>query len=209
MARQRPWTEERLHKLRGMIIKGLTNRQIAEADGVSPEAISWAIKKYVHENATPSKDNHGMTKTSTYRVWWGMICRCKHPVTHGYALYGGRGIKVCDRWLKFENFLEDMGVKPDGMSLGRRDNDKDYEPGNCRWETNHTQQRNRSNNVSVEWEGVQWTQADLCAHLGIKSTHIPRNMARGMTRIEAIQHLIKLKEKRDAKIKPSETAIPS
>jgi hypothetical protein len=79
----------------------------------------------------------------TYHSWAGMIARCTNPKNSRYKDWGGRGIKVCERWRKFKNFLADMGQKPTGMSLDRINNDGDYRPDNCRWATWKEQNHNR------------------------------------------------------------------
>lgn len=84
--------------------------------------------------------------TPTYTSWSAMKARCLRPGRENYKNYGGRGITVCDRWLGpngFENFLADMGERPDGRTLDRIDGDGHYEPGNCRWATSSEQNRNR------------------------------------------------------------------
>jgi hypothetical protein len=89
---------------------------------------------------------HGYSKTKIYRVWSGIIQRCNNPNNKDYKDYGGRGIVVCKRWLKFENFLKDMGEVPFGLTLDRINNDKNYYKKNCRWATWNQQANNRRNN---------------------------------------------------------------
>jgi len=96
-------------------------------------------KKYVSDK----HKTHGMAKTSTYRVWSGMKTRCLNPKSTNYTLYGGRGVLICDRWMLFENFLEDMGNRPDSMTLDRIDVNGNYEPSNCRWATKKEQGENK------------------------------------------------------------------
>lgn len=86
-----------------------------------------------------------MSKTPTYVSWRAMVSRCTDPGNASYPSYGGRGIKVCDRWLNFENFLADMGPRLSlDHSIDRENRDCDYEPGKCRWATREEQNANRT-----------------------------------------------------------------
>lgn len=91
-----------------------------------------------------------LRKKPIYYIWASMLTRCLNPKAKCFKNYGGRGITVCERWLKFENFLADMGEKPDGLSLDRIENDKGYYKENCRWATFEEQANNRRNNVMIK-----------------------------------------------------------
>lgn len=92
-----------------------------------------------------SSRRRGNKQTTTYTIWLNMLKRCANPRDTHYDRYGGRGITVCDRWRQsFEAFIADMGERPDGLTLERKENDGDYEPGNCRWATRAEQSRNSS-----------------------------------------------------------------
>lgn len=98
------------------------------------------------------KTTHNLSNTPTYVSWQSMKSRCTYEYTIGWQHYGGRGITVCDRWSgSFENFLEDMGLRPSlSFSLDRIDPNGNYEPGNCRWATSSEQNLNkRRNNAKV------------------------------------------------------------
>lgn len=139
---------------------------------------------------------HGLSKTPIYRLWWGMVSRCTHPKTKGFAAYSTLETPICKEWLSFENFYADMGDRPEGMTIERIDNDKGYSKENCRWATVKEQNRNKDTNVLVDWNGETFVQIDLCKQLNIYPTHIPRLLKRGFSRVGAIEHLVKLQENR-------------
>ena len=94
---------------------------------------------------------HGLHGTALYWAWCSMMARCYYPRYKGWKNYGGRGITVCKRWHKFENFAADMGSHPGkGWSLDRIDNNGNYEPNNCRWATSLMQGRNTRRNKLTE-----------------------------------------------------------
>lgn len=112
--------------------------------------------------------SHGKTGSRAYRIWQNMLNRCRREKDEFWHRYGGRGIKVCDRWQVFENFLKDMGEPEPGMQLDRVENDGDYSPDNCRWATVKEQAQNRTSNVRYQYSGKSKTLTEWAAAVGIK-----------------------------------------
>lgn len=115
-----------------------------------------------------SNTKHGMYGTQEYYIWQGMLKRCYNKNSPYYARYGGRGITVCDRWHKFENFYDDMRDKPEGLSLERIDNNKEYSKDNCMWATSKEQANNRENNVVLTYGGKTQSISMWEQELGFK-----------------------------------------
>lgn len=130
---------------------------------------------FQREQARLSRRLHGHTagynETRTYGCWMDIRKRCSRTEeqnAEAWRNYGSRGIKVCERWQNsFEAFLEDMGECPGGLSIDRIDNDKGYEPGNCRWATAREQVLNRRNTRMVEWNGETLPLSILCERLNL------------------------------------------
>lgn len=111
---------------------------------------------------------HGMYGTPIYEIWHGMKARTTNPKMRDYPRYGGRGITVCDEWKEsFEAFYRDMGDRPEGLSLERKDNNGPYSKANCVWATVSQQARNRRNNHFLTLNGVRKTIIEWSEETGL------------------------------------------
>lgn len=133
------------------------------------------------EKMRSERTRHGHATTPTYLAWSHMKSRCENRNNKDYADYGGRGIRVCDRWQDFANFLADMGEKPSAShSIDRYpDNDGNYEPGNCRWATVLQQANNKRNNRILEFNGRRQTVPEWARELGFAASAIHGRLAKG------------------------------
>jgi hypothetical protein len=123
---------------------------------------------------------HAKSNTFEFRVWCHMRRRCGSPTNPRFADYGGRGILVCERWADFSQFLADMGHAPSpNHSIDRIDNNGNYEPGNCRWATNHEQSRNTRRTRLLTIAGQTMCLKDWAARIGIGDRALSARIARG------------------------------
>lgn len=123
---------------------------------------------------------HGLSRTPTYRAWLDMRYRCRNPNNKAYKNYGGRGITVCKEWNEsFAAFLADMGECPEGLSLNRQNNELGYFKDNCRWTTVEVQQRNKRNNIYINYEGIQYTRTELAVKFNLEPNTLKWRLQHG------------------------------
>jgi hypothetical protein len=115
-----------------------------------------------------------------------MLKRCRNEAHKFWRHYGGRGITVCDRWLKFENFLADMGERPKGKTLDRIDNDGNYHHGNCRWATAEQQSQNRRTAVVLEFRGKRLPITEWCRSKSLSRNVVYLRLRRGWSAERAL-----------------------
>ena len=139
------------------------------------------------EIAKEKHTSHGMSKLPTYKLWMGIKKRCENPNDKAYNNYGGRGIKVYDEWHSFENFLRDMGEKPEGMSLDRIDNDKGYYKENCRWATAFTQSNNKRNNKMLTYKNKTQSMSLWATEIGMSYDVLSGRIFKGWSTEKAIE----------------------
>ena len=138
-------------------------------------------------NEKRAESSHGMVGSPEYRAWQDMLNRCRNAGLSNYNDYGGRGISVCERWKKFENFLEDMGKRPFGKySIERVDNDGDYEPDNCKWANSKEQSRNRRTNRFLTVGDRTMCVTDWERRLGVSKGCIRHRLKRGWSELDAV-----------------------
>jgi hypothetical protein len=129
---------------------------------------------------------------SEYHAWASMKSRCMNPNVHSFKRYGARGIKVCDRWMRFENFYEDMGPKPsERHSLERLDTDGNYEPSNCVWADAFQQASTRTNVRSICAFGKTMTAAAWQRETGIPASVIRNRIDSGWREEQAVSHPVR------------------
>lgn len=136
-------------------------------------------KERVKEVRTKHGHSAHSQESRTYNTWKTMLKRCQNPNYKDFNNYGGRGIIVCERWQSFENFLADMGERPEGKTLDRKENDKGYYPENCKWADWFEQANNRRNNHFLTHNGKTQTLAQWTKELGFKRTTIITRLRHG------------------------------
>ncbi len=140
----------------------------------------------IQQRCTTHGHTVGHTTSRSYRAWQNMKRRCLKTTYKDYPDYGGRGIKVCDRWLKFENFYADMSERPEGLTLDREDNDGDYTPENCKWATPKEQANNRRTNRLITFRGRVQTMAQWADELMLSQATLYNRLSRGWSIEQAL-----------------------
>lgn len=130
---------------------------------------------------------HGMSPTKIYRVWLAMKQRCENPNDAAFANYGGRGIKVCERWHEFSNFIADMGMRPSGYEIDRKDNDGDYAPDNCRWISKRENLNNKRTNRLVTWKKETLPITTWAERVGVHPRTLFNRIDRGWSLDDAMK----------------------
>ena len=134
--------------------------------------------------AQPGKANanykHGMSRSREYRAWADMLHRCTNPNSQRWSRYGARGITVTKRWQKFERFYEDMGPRPKGATLERRNNGRGYSKANCVWATREDQYRNRGSNHWLTDGNEVLRKVDCARRYGISYNTFNYRYMRGL-----------------------------
>lgn len=133
-----------------------------------------------------AKIKHGKTFSREYRIWLGMKNRCKDHDNPDWGRYGARGIRVCEQWMDFRNFYEDMGDCPPEMTLDRKDNDLGYFKENCRWATGSEQSRNRRSNRLLTYSGKTMPMVAWAEARNMPPERLQQRLARGWDMEEAL-----------------------
>ena len=145
---------------------------------------------------------HSAPRASEYRIWSLMKDRCLNPRGSRYKDYGGRGIAVCDRWMRYENFLADMGRRPStNHTLERRNNEEGYNPENCLWATPTQQSRNRRNTVMLTHDGITLCLSEWAERLGLHPKCLRERLRLGWSDSQALGY--EAREKYGARSKPN------
>lgn len=154
---------------------------VSRDNAAKSKSCGCQTKRILREARTTHGHSHANKGegTPTYSSWRSMHERCSRATHKSYADYGGRGIKVCDRWQSFENFLADMGERPKGRTLSRKDNEGNYEPGNCCWDTHRSQANNRRSSRYLTFSGRTMTISEWAREIGVEHDVLSHRLRAG------------------------------
>lgn len=150
---------------------------------------------YSREVTSKTKKTHGKSNSKIYAIWNNMLTRCYNPKSDRYLSYGGRGISVCDSWRdRFENFYRDMGDIPSPIhTIGRKDNDGNYCPQNCRWETPEQQSSNTTRSLKSEISGELMTAKQISDKFNVPYSAVSQRIRAGRSGDDLLQDHLGLK----------------
>lgn len=132
--------------------------------------------------AKVANTKHGLRDSTEMQIWSDMKRRCHSPHRKDFKNYGGRGITVCAEWREsFDAFYRDMGPRPKGCTLDRKDNDRGYSPDNCQWSPQKLQDRNKRTNVFYDFRGERLTLGEIAGRVGLHVGTIRSRLGRGWT----------------------------
>lgn len=160
----------------GLVYHGTLTSGISKSCG--------CLKKELNGN---QRRTHGMSESAEHYIWMGVLRRCNNPSDPAYPYYGGRGITVCERWLKFQNFIDDMGVRPnEKLTMDRINNGEGYCKENCRWTTRKAQANNRRSNRVIEHNGEMKTLTEWAEIAGMRSQTLGVRLKLGWSMAKAM-----------------------
>lgn len=149
----------------------------------------------MRERVAEASTKHGMSKYSGYGSWKAMIARCNDATDKDYSCYGGRGIKVCERWHDVRSFAADMGEKKRGESIDRIDSNGNYCPENCRWTDAMGQGEHRRNAHLLTIDGETMHLRQACRKFNISETTLGKRLSSGMAANDAVNKPIREKDR--------------
>lgn len=162
------------------------NRKIVAATGLRKGGVTSCGCLYRERLGNRYRTHGESTSRGVYSIWASMRDRCNNPKNKAFPHYGGRGIKVCERWNDYEAFKSDMGDRPAGMSINRINNDGDYCPENCKWATTAEQANNKRSNRLLTYEGKTQTVMQWARELSINHDAVYGRLRNGATDAEAL-----------------------
>lgn len=173
----REWRAKNKERAREIVLAYRARQMALDPIGYA-EKEKRTNNKYRQNNPEKVKETNARAKkkSRTRISWRNMLNRCLHPREFEYAMYGARGITVCERWLIYENFFADMGECPPKLTLDRINNDLGYHPGNCRWATQAQQARNKRTNRVIEFNGERKVLKEWAETIGVSPNTLTKRL---------------------------------